>query len=152
MVAKPPDPLPAERPRQRTGVDDARDRGKEWLERIGALSPEAELTTWQGAACAALGDLAKPEVPRGQLDLVLVLAVTKAIDDHTEKMARLAETLNVLTGALVGATILLVLVALNMHTLALIGTALFAVLAMAYLVCCFTSRPKWLCRILARLR
>lgn len=100
---------PAQPARQRTGVDDARDRGREALQRIGAIDANQTLTPWQGAAAAALGDLQVNDRPRGQLDLVLVLAITKSLDDHTATMGRLAGRLNWVTTALVAATLFLLL-------------------------------------------
>lgn len=95
-------------PTQHTGVDHARDTGRQALERIGAIKANESVSPWQESAIAALGSLQKLESPRAQFDFVLAQAVTKAIDDHTDKMARLARTLNWLTGTLVVATLLLV--------------------------------------------
>lgn len=103
------DERPAPPARQRTGVDDARDKGREALERIGAIQPNQALKPWQEAVVVAIGDLQKLDVPQGQLDFVLVLAITKSLDDHTERMGRLAGTLNVVTGGLVFATLLLLM-------------------------------------------
>lgn len=95
-------------PKQRTGVDDARDRGRAALERLRAIKPGESLGTWQEAAVVALGSLSKPEEPRAEFDFVLAQAITNSLDGHTEKMATLANRLNWFTGALVVATVLLV--------------------------------------------
>src|SRR5436305_973538 len=92
---------------ERTGVDDARDRGRAALERVGAIDKDARLTKTQEAALGALGTIEKPETPRAVFDFVLALGITNSIDEHTEKMATLATRLNWLTGVLALSTVVL---------------------------------------------
>jgi len=110
-------PLPAA---QRTGLDDARDRGRHTLEELGAIAAGQDLSPWERSACLALGRLRdnSPQEERGgAFEIILTLALTRAmdrleraIDDHTNNMGALAEKLNRFTLGLAIATVALVLV------------------------------------------